>query len=199
MPRSEKFHETLAEYGVPEDIAAEIRKGFEHVGSKTKKEIKAKYFSQALSVMEEKLGQEMTREIFEANGCCKSGARLKASKEFARINNGLNFRERLAKIERAAYMNMGSPYLDENGDIVVRAVAYKLGDKFACACPTISRQAVQPNSKNYCYCCAGHFKFHYEIMLGCKLSVSEIVSSPLDSGGENPCVIKFSINNSREN
>lgn len=198
MPSPEKFNETLDEYGVPEDIAAEICKGFERISSKTKKEIKAKYFSHALSVMEEKLGLEKTREIFEANGCCKSGARLKASMQFARINNGLNIKQKLLKIGNAAYMNMGIPYIDENGNIVVRAVAYKLGDKFACACPTISRQEIQPNSKNYCYCCAGHFKFHYEIMLGCKLSVIDIVSSPLDSEGENPCVIKFSINNDRE-
>lgn len=81
MPSPEKFNEILDKYGVPEDIAAEIRKGFERINSKTKKEIKAKYFSNALSVMEEKLGLEKTREIFEANGCCNSRARLKASSE----------------------------------------------------------------------------------------------------------------------
>lgn len=48
-------------------------------------------------------------------------------------------------------------------------------------------------SRNYCVCCAGHFKHHYEIMLGVKLKTIEIVSSPLDSNGENPCVIKFAI------
>ena len=194
MPSPEKFHETLVEYGVSEDIIAKIDKGFENIISKTKKETKAKYFKQALFVMENELGLDKTREIFEANGCCKSGARLKASKEFARINADLKIEDRLEKIWRAAYMNMGSPYLDENGDLVVNAVHYRIDDKFLCACPTISRQAVQPTSKNYCYCCAGHFKFHYEIMLDCKLTVAEIVSSPLDSNGEKSCVIKFHLN-----
>ena len=191
MPSPEKFYETLIEYDIPDEIIAGIYDGFENIVSKTKKATKAQFFRQALSVMEEKLGLEQTREVFEANGCCKTGARLKASREFARINAGLSIEEKLEKISRAAYMNMGSPRLDGNGDIVVDAVNYSIGSRFACACPTISRQKMQPDSKNYCYCCAGHFKFHYEIMLGCKLKVGEIVSSPLDSEGENPCVIRF--------
>ena len=195
MPKPERFFETLVEYGVSEDIIAKIYNGFENVVSKTRKLSKAKLFKQALSVMESELGLDKTKEIFEANGCAKDGARLKVSKEFARINAELKTEDKLEKIRRAAYMNMGIPHLDENGDIVINAVDYRIGDKFVCACPTISKQAVQPNSKNYCYCCAGHFKFHYEIMLGCKLTVAEIVCSPLDSDGANPCIIKLSFNN----
>ena len=193
MPSPEKFRETLLVYGVPEEIIAEVNQGYEKIVSKSTKAAKAKYFKQALTVMEKRLGLDKTREIFEENGCCKTGARLKASNEFARINAGLPLEERLAKIRRAAYMNMGSPRLDEDGDIVVHAVSYQVGDKYACACPTISKQAVQPASKNYCYCCAGHFKFHYEIMLDCSLAVTEIVGSPLDSEGASPCIIKLKI------
>ena len=193
MPSPEKFHETLIEYGISEDIISKIEYGYEDITTKTKKETKSKYFKQALFVMERELGLEKTKEVFEANGCCKSGARLKASKEFARINADLSIEERLAKIRKAPYMNMGSPALDENGDIIVHAVNYILEGKFSCACPTISKQTVQPDTKNYCYCCSGHFKFHYEIMIGCKLSVAEIVSSPLDSAGAEPCVIRYEI------
>lgn len=56
---------------------------------------------------------------------------------------------------------MRSSQLDDNGDIVIQAVHHTID---------------------------GHFKFHYEIMLNCKLATAEIVSSPLDSNGENPCV-----------
>ena len=161
------------------EIIALIDSGFEGIVSKAKKKTKAEFFIQALEIMEDKLGIQKTREIFEANGCCKSGARLKASKEFRRINADLCMEDKLAKIRRAPYMNMGSPALDENGEIVVNAVRYCIDGKYACACPSISRQPIQPESKIYCYCCAGHFKFHYEIMLGCKLMTAEIVSSPL--------------------
>ena len=87
--------------------------------------------------MEDKLGIQKTREIFEANGCCKSGARLKASKEFRRINADLGMEDKLAKKRRAPYMNMGSPALDENGEIVVNAVRYCIDGKYACACPSV--------------------------------------------------------------
>ena len=193
MPSPDKFRETLTEFGVDESIIAKIDEGFAIAALRKKKAEKARFFKQALSVMERELGIPRTREIFEANGCCKTGARLKASKEFARINVLLPLEDRLAKIRRAAYMNMGSPELDENGDIVVHAVNCKPDDRFLCACPSISRQKEQPKNKNYCYCCAGHFRFHYEIMLGCKLKTAEIVSSPLDSDGARPCVIRFSV------
>lgn len=192
MPSPEKFRETLVEYKVSDEIICKIQDGFESITSKSKKNIKAEYFNQALSVMERELGIDKTREIFEANGCCKTGVRLKASKEFARINTGKSMQEKLEKIRNAPYLNMGSPSLNENGDLVVRAVNYYVDGKYLCACPTINKQQNQPKNRNYCYCCAGHFRFHYEIMLECKLNVSEIVSSPLDSDGEKSCVIRFS-------
>lgn len=191
MPSPEKFHDTLTEFNVNEKIIKAIDKGFEGILSKTDKLTKAAYFTQALDVMSDSLGIEKTREIFEANGCCKTGTRLKASKEFARINDKISIEDKLAKIAKAPYMNMGSPYIDDNGDIVVNAVSYFVDGKYQCACPSISKQPTQPKTKEYCYCCAGHFKFHYEIMLNKKLKTKEIVSSPLDSEGTKPCVIKF--------
>lgn len=191
MPSPEKFHETLLAYGVPEDVIARMDEGFPVLTSKTKKQTKALYFRQAIDVMERELGKAKTQEIFEANGCCKTGARLKASKEFARMNAGLPIEDRLAKLRQAPAMNMGSPELDEQGDLIVRAVSHREGDRYLCVCPTISKQAVQPESATYCHCCAGHFRFHYEIMLGCRLTVAEIVSSPLCSGVTAPCVIRF--------
>lgn len=191
MPSPEKFHETLLEYGVPDAVIARIDMGFPALTSRTKKQIKARYFRQAIDVMERELGKAKTQEIFEANGCCKTGARLKASKEFARVNAGLPIEDRLAKLRQTPAMNMGRPELDEQGDLVVHAVSYREGDRYLCVCPTISKQAIQPESATYCCCCAGHFKFHYEIMLGCKLTFAEIVSSPLCSGGAAPCVIRF--------
>ena len=82
MPSPEKFHETLEEHEVGKEVIALIDSGFEGIVSKAKKKTKAEFFIQALEIMEDKLGIQKTREIFEANGCCKSGARLKASKEF---------------------------------------------------------------------------------------------------------------------
>ena len=89
---------------------------------------------------------------------------------------------------------MGEPALNGDGSITLRAVSYYDGEKFLCACPNFNGVKRDYSvSKNYCFCCAGHFKHHYEIMLGLKLKTLEIISSPLDSRGKNPCVIKFGV------
>lgn len=194
MPSPEKFRETLAEFAVEEDIVREMNQGYENVVSKTNKKIKSAYFKQALDVMNAKLPSERVQEILEANACCKSGARLKASKEFARINEALPIAERLKLISARPYLNMGSAELDENGLLLVHAVSNHPADRFECACPTVSRvKRDYAIPREYCFCCGGHFKFHYEIMLGVKLALCEIVSSPHDTEGREPCVFRYRI------
>ena len=194
MPSPEKFRETLAEFAVDEDIVCEINRGYENVVSKTNKKIKSAYMKQALDVMNERLPKERVQEIIEANACCKSGARLKASKQFAEVHKDASIEERLAHISQRPYMNMGSAELNDDGDIIVHGVSYWLEDRFECACPTVSHvKRDYAIAREYCYCCGGHFKFHYEIMLGVKLELCEIVSSPHDTEGREPCVFRYRI------
>jgi len=44
---------------------------------------------------------------------------------------------------------------------------------------------------SYCFCCAGSYRRHLQLRLGVELKTREIVSSPINSGGEKPCVIIF--------
>ena len=142
--------------------------------------------------MNEKLPPDAVQEILEANACCKSGARLKNSKEFARTHAKFSISDRLKLISAHPYLNMGSTELDENGYLVVHAVAYHPGEKYGCACPTVSKVKIDdPIPREYCYCCGGHFKFHYEIMLDAKLKLAEIVSSPHDTDGEKLCTFRY--------
>ncbi len=192
MPSPEKFIETLDEFEIKKEIVDELCCGFGKLSSKASKKIKYSFFRQALEVMNAKLPSETVQKILEANACCKSGARLKNSKEFARIHTKLSILDRLKLISARPYLNMGSAELDENGYLVVYAVAYHPGEKFECACPTVSKIKYDaPIPREYCYCCGGHFKFHYEIMLEAKLKLVEIVSSPHDTDGENPCVFRY--------
>lgn len=194
MPSPEKFRETLDSFNVSPDIIEEMYIGFDGLVSKTNKKIKSAFFCQALNVMNKKLPAEKVQEIFEANACCKSGARKKASEEIARIHANKSIEEKLSLISSRPYLNMGSAELDENGYLLVHAVSYHPGDQFECACPTISkvkRDDVIP--REYCYCCGGHFKYHYEIMLGVKLKLIEIVSSPHDTDGKQPCQFRYQI------
>lgn len=194
MPSPEKFRETLTTYAVDADIVDEMYHGYDNLESKTNKKIKSAFFKQALDVMNAKLSPESVQEILEANACCKSGARQKASKEFARIYAGLNIPERLQLISQKPYLNMGTAELDEAGYLIVHGVSHHPEDRYECACPTISkvkRDYLIP--REYCFCCGGHFKYHYEIMLGVKLVLGEIVSSPHDTEGQKPCVFKYRI------
>ena len=192
MPSPEKFRETLTEFAVEDSVIGEINRGYETVVSKSTKKIKSAYFKQALDVLNASLPPERVKEILEANACCKSGSRLKNSRAFAEAQKESTVEERLALIRQRTSWNMGYPELDEDGFLIVHAVAYHPTDRFECACPSVSRVKRDYSiPREYCYCCGGHFKFHYEIMLGVKLELCEIVSSPHDTEGREPCVFKY--------
>lgn len=194
MPSPEKFLETLTDFSVGKDILEEMYTGFGQLVSKTPKKTKAAFFSQALEVMNARLPADEVRAILEANACCKGGSRLKNSREFARINAELGVEERLKLISGRPYLNMGRAELDADGFLIVHAVSFHNGERFECVCPTVSKiKRDRPIPREYCYCCGGHFKFHYEIMLNVKLEMCQILSSPHDTEGREPCAFKYRI------
>lgn len=194
MPSPEKFKEILGEFKVSQEIIDEMYIGFDGIVSKTSKKIKSSFFNHALTVMNEKLPPEQVQEIIEANACCKSGARERASKAFAKEYTNLKLEEKLSIISQKPELYMGQAHLDESGDIIVTGAGIHNGIKFECVCPTISKvKRDYAIPREYCYCCGGHFKYHYEIMLGVKLKLAEIVSSPHDTDGEMPCVFRYEI------
>lgn len=192
MPSPEKFKKSLVKFGISEEIISQINEGYEDIVDKAPQKIRAAYFKRAVDIMEEQVEAQNLQDVFEWNACCKGGAREKNSKAFAKENAHLSIDERLEKIKDIP--NMGQPFRNEDGTITVNAVSYSNGEKYLCACPNFNGHNYDDSvSKNYCFCCAGHFKHHYEIMLGVKLKTFEIVSSPLDSKGKYPCVIQFEI------
>lgn len=192
MPCPEKFRETLVQYNIPQEIITQINQGFEDLVSSSPKKKKALYFKRATDILCENCDMDAVHSLYEHNACCKHGVREKASKQFAAKYALLSLKERIEHIEEVPYM--GNAILEEDGVICVNAVHYKVGEEFACACSNYNKSGFQENvRRDYCYCCAGHFLHHYQIMLGVKLRTLEIVSSPLDSQGEEPCVIRFAI------
>lgn len=192
MPCPDRFKESPVEFQVDEQTITQINDGYEDITSKTPKKAKAAYFKRAVDILTNQTEPEKMQELLEWNACCKSGSRLKASKAFAKENVHNTLDEKLAKIKSVPYM--GKPVRNEDGTITVAAVEYYDGEKYLCSCSNFNKLKYDYSiSRNYCFCCAGHFKFHYEIMLGVKLKTLEIVSSPLDSKGKNPCIIKFAI------
>lgn len=194
MPSPEKFMDSLSQFGIAQELIDEILDGYPGLTSKTPKRIKAAFFKRAVDLLEQKADAGTVQDLLEWNACCKSGARDRASREFARIQAGLTLEEKLAKIRKAGYMQMGEPWLEADGVLRIHAVSYVDNGRYACGCSNYRRlERDYPVSKSYCYCCGGHFKYHYQIMLGVELKTLEVVSSPLDSGGKNPCVFTYKI------
>lgn len=192
MPSLGKFQESLEKFNVDEKIISQINEGYGIVDSKIPKKERALYFKRAVDIMNASIESEKLQEILEWNACCKGGAREKASRSFARENANLSLEEKLELIEDVP--NMGRPVRNEDGTITIHAVYYSDGEKYLCACSNFNGIKREYSvSRNYCFCCAGHFKYHYEIMLGVKLKTLEVLSSPLDSDGKNPCIMKYEI------
>ncbi len=192
MPSQDKFRASMKDHGIPEDVIKKVNEGFEDMTNKSPKIVHAKFFKRATDLFDELVPADLTARFYEWNACCKNGSRYKASKAFYAANKDLPLAEKLKKIPDVP--NMGKPVLNDDGTITVHAVYFWENGKFVCACPNFHNAGLdEPVSKTYCHCCAGHFQYHYQIMLGVKLNVREIVSSPLDSDGKNPCVILMEI------
>jgi len=81
-----------------------------------------------------------------------------------------------------------------SGNFILVSINYKIDNIYKCACPCFHKAKIDANvSKTYCYCCAGHFRHHYQNAFGIKLKTKEIKSSPLDSKGQEPCRIVLEI------
>lgn len=192
MPSPEKFIETLKLFEIQDEIINIVTEGFEGIVSRSPKKEKAAFFKRATDILIKECDVDTVHRLYESNACCKGGSREKASKEFAKKYADIDYIERLKHINEVPYM--GSPMLESDNVICVHAVQYIVSGKYACACSNFNKSGYGENVlKDYCYCCAGHFLYHYQIMLGVKLKTLEIVSSPLDSGGAEPCVIRFLI------
>lgn len=148
-----------------------------------------------ISKMDELLTEKQCLAVMEKQGCCKTGQRDKACREFARKYADKTLAEKVALLRTIRYMM--SPSLNDDGTITVVFGGYQNGvhrGLTTCSCGTI-KKLKQPFSvsRTYCGCCAGHFLYHYQNALGVKLRLKEIVSSPLDTDGEQPCGFVFEI------
>ncbi len=137
MPSPKKFQQSLASCGVSPEVIRAVGEGFETIDDASAQAVRAAYFKRASDILDASLTFEQKRDLMDQNGCCKSGAREKASKAFFREHKDLPLAEKLPLI--AAVPNMGRPVLNEDGTITIHAVTYRVGEKFACACPNYNR------------------------------------------------------------
>lgn len=145
--------------------------------------------------MDELLTEEQKLAVMEQEGCCKGGKRDEDCKAFGKEHQDKPLAEKLALMQTVEYMM--APRLNADGTFTVTMLGHQNGvhtGKTTCSCGAI-KKLKQPFtvSKTYCGCCAGHFMHHYQNALGVKLRLKEIVSSPLDSNGDEPCSFTFEV------
>lgn len=192
MPCPEKFKESLNMFKINESIQQEINVGYEELVSSSPKPDKAEYFRRAMTILDKKVSADVITQMMDYNGCCKSGARQKASVAFAKANKDKTLAEKVPLISEVR--NMGKPTLISEDLLSILAVQYYDGVRYRCACPNFNSSIKYlDTSKTYCKCCSGHFRYHYQIMLGVKLELVEVTSSPLGSDGKDPCVFLYKI------
>jgi hypothetical protein len=189
MAAIQRFRNALQELQVDESVTAEIFEAYKNIGDASKKELRAAFFMRAMQLMDTRLDEQTRGEIRDACACSKGGWRLKAVQKLAGETAGKSLEEKLQALWQIKYM--GKPVLNADGTITAG-----IGDEggFECPCPVFNGLGLkEPVSKTYCYCCAGHFRFHYQIALGKKLVTQTVLSSILESGGEKPCRFVYAI------
>jgi hypothetical protein len=189
MAAIENFRNALKECHIDESLIAQIMQGYENMTDKVTKEKRATFFAQAMTRMDGLLEPETCRAIRDACACSKGGWRLNAVQELAKEYEGKPLAEKVQALRRITHM--GNPTLNDDGTLTAGIG----GDEGCpCACPVFSGPALsEPVSVTYCYCCAGHFRHHYQIALGKKLTTKRVVSSALESLGRKPCRFVFEI------
>jgi hypothetical protein len=189
MGAVDMFKHVLVEFHVDDAIVAQIMEDYERIADKDPKEKRAAFFAQAVRRMDALLDVETCHAIRDACACSKGGWRLKAAQKVAKAYKTCSLEEKVHALRQITHM--GSPTLNADGTITAGIGGE---DGCHCACSVFdSLELSEPVSQTYCYCCAGHFRFHYQIALGKKLMTHSVVSSALESLGKKPCRFVYKI------
>ena len=189
MPNIKRMGETMRKMKISQEILEQFDFAASTLGNNPLPTIAV------IDKMDELLTDEQKYAIIEKEGCSKGGKRDKDCKTFANEHKYKSISEKLALFGTVEYMM--SPTLNRDGSFTVTMSGYQNGvhkGKTTCSCGAI-KKLKQPFtvSKTYCGCCAGHFLYHYQNMLGVALRLKKINSSPLDSNGELPCQFTFEV------
>lgn len=191
MPSVKKFREALVRFAIDPETIGEINEGYETLAARSSKKQKAAFFERATRLLDERLSCEENCRLFDYGACRIDGVQDRVSGAFAKKIAMLPLSEKVQAIWELE--DMGRPELLEDGTILA-VVSYYRDGKYGCACPIFHGLKDVPRvSPTYCFCCAGHFRHHYQKILGVTLRTKEIVSSALNSNGGRPCAFTFFI------
>ncbi len=171
------FEKIFKKVGVDDEIIAQIL-NVPYQESKKREQDNVNYCSAVIVKCNELLDFDIFSEAMFQRACCKSGFRLNNAKKIAKEYSEKSLEKKLELLGQQKYM--GHPHLTENEEIYTEHCAGSGNPgNLKCSCwrfkghiPTDCKMPL-----NYCLCCAGHFRFHYQTALGINLRVKKIVSS----------------------
>jgi hypothetical protein len=180
--------------GIPDEILTQI--DFSELEGNQPKEVLA-----LIGQMDHLLTQEECISIMEEQGCNKTGKAHKMNLSFGRTHEGKSIEERIKLLDDKSVHPNVPCHVNDDGTL---SVFWEIGEEgnYQCVCSCYSKlKKEQPHigniSKTFCGCCGGHIRHHYQNILGVKLRLKEIVSSPINSNSEERCEFLFEILNSK--
>jgi hypothetical protein len=192
MPEVKSIIKTMSEKGIPVRIMAQINYS-------DKQENEPKEVLALINQMDNLLTQEERLSIMEEQGCYKTGEAHEMNLLFGRTHADKSVEERIPLLnDKVVHPNVPC-HVNDDGTLSIFWEIGKEGN-YQCACSFYAQlKKEQPHtgniSKTYCGCCGGHIRHHYQNILGVKLRLKEIVSSPISSNGEKRCEFLFEILN----
>jgi hypothetical protein len=184
----ERLMKALDAHGVDPSVVARITEGYERITDRNKARRPA-FFIHAMRVMDETLDFPTRCGIRGDCGCSNGGWREKEMRRVARECKGGSLAERIQAVGQVKYM--GNPVLHEDGTI---SGGVGVDGGFDCPCSVFRGwKYEEPVPSTYCLCCAGHFRYHYQIGLGVSLHVKAVLSTNLESQRREPCRFLFEV------
>jgi len=148
--------------------------------------------------METLLDPETACQILDSSAC---GISKKEIKELKTIG-AETLQERICGVASLGDFHSDWNIILNKDNTLTAGWIIKEKDSYACVCSAVVKNGVKVCDLSsgsrvmpltYCICCAGHCRQHLQKLLDIQLRTKEIVSSPINSGGQNPCEFIFEI------
>jgi len=188
MALAYKIKETMIKQGIQDEIISQFN-------FPNPKETTLEDLINIANLMERFLTKEQCLSIMEQQGCCKTGKMDVGNRLFGREHAGKTIEEKIK-----LYAESDVPYkvpcrLNTDGTLTLFCQLEQHTGQFRCHCPEIKKMKKKPVKipLTYCGCCGGHVRHAYQLALGVKLRMIDIVSSVSNSDGEKTCEFTFEI------
>ncbi|GKX27646.1 hypothetical protein SH1V18_01260 [Vallitalea longa] len=126
------FEQYLKKVNVDENIIKEIMNVDYPKDKNNPKQNEANFMASVMKKCEELLDYDTISKVMYDRACCKTGARLKNSRNFAKEYEDKTLEEKLLLLGNVQYM--GKPFLNQDGDIETLAVGKFGMEDMTCPC-----------------------------------------------------------------